>query len=127
MQNHEENAEFHGTKDCKFEPWNKSPYFYAVDYRSDTPMSSVTVPTGDTASVSFWLKSLVEVDAPVMMMGPAGTGKTQMVIGLTNSLDPHERTATTVNFNFYTSSAVLQLNLELLGGGKWERKGGGAA
>ena len=76
-------------------------------------MATCTVPTGATASVSFWLQSLVSVDAPIMMMGPAGTGKTQQVIGLTGALDPHERSATTVNFNFYTDSSVLQVCLEL--------------
>jgi hypothetical protein len=42
------------------------------------PMASVTVPTPETCSVTFWMKMLVGMRRPVMLAGPAGTGKTQV-------------------------------------------------
>ena len=39
----------------KFEPWKTSPHFYTIAYDSSVPMSSVTVPTPETASLMFWM------------------------------------------------------------------------
>lgn len=41
------------------------------------------------------------------MAGPAGTGKTQLVSGMLNKFKPSAYTSATINFNFYTTSAVL--------------------
>jgi dynein heavy chain len=99
----------------KFEQWAKSPFFYTIDYDSKTPMSQVTVPTPETCSVTFWMKKLIESNIPVMLAGPAGTGKTQMVMGMLHSQchDPTQWQSTTINFNFYTNSIALQATLEL--------------
>lgn len=40
--------------------------------------AQVTVPTPETCSVTFWMQLLVKMRKPVMMAGPAGTGKTQV-------------------------------------------------
>jgi dynein heavy chain len=99
-------------EEMNFEQWSKSPYFYEVDFdSSSTPMASVTVPTAETCSVAFWMQTLVDMKRPVMLAGPAGVGKTQMVLGMLHKLDPAKMTECTVNFNFYTDSAVLQDNL----------------
>lgn len=39
----------------KFEPWKTSPHFFTIAYDSSVPMSSVTVPTPETASLMFWM------------------------------------------------------------------------
>ena len=67
---------------------------------SSTPMASVTVPTAETCSVAFWMQTLVDMKRPVMLAGPAGVGKTQMVLGMLHKLDPAKMTECTVNFNF---------------------------
>jgi dynein heavy chain len=101
-------------KDFKFEPWGKSPYFYSIEYDSETmPMATVTVPTSETCSVSFWLENLVANRRPVMMCGGAGTGKTQMVMGMLQKQDPTQVVSATINFNFFTSGIVLQNTMEL--------------
>ena len=92
----------------QLEQWTKSPYFFTIDYNSTTPMGDVTVPTPETCSVSFWMEKLVDMRRPVMLAGPAGTGKTQMVQGLLNSFtDPAVYVSCNINFNFYTTSQVL--------------------
>ena len=94
-----------------FEQWTKSPSFYTIDYETKTPMASVTVPTPETCSVTFWMENLVSMMKPVMLAGPAGTGKTQMVNGLLAKLDSTERIYANINFNFYTTSNVLQTTM----------------
>ena len=95
-----------------FDVWKNSPYFSEIEYDSATPMSSVTVPTPETASITYWMRLLVEDDVPVMLAGYAGCGKTQLVTGLLNTMNADERLFTNINFNFYTSSQALQVNLE---------------
>ena len=98
-----------------FELWSKSPFLSAdmMEYDSTTPMSSVTVPTPETCSVTFWMKILVGMRRPVMLAGPSGTGKTQIVNGMLASFDPTEMLSSSINFNFYTTSAVLQNTMSI--------------
>lgn len=93
-----------------FELWSKSPFLSSemMEYDSTTPMASVTVPTPETCSVTFWMQILVGMRRPVMLAGPSGTGKTQIVNGMLAQFDPVEMMSTNINFNFYTTSAVLQ-------------------
>ena len=43
----------------------------------------------------------------VLLCGPSGTGKTQQVMGMLKAQDPAQILSATINFNFYTTSAVL--------------------
>eukprot|EP01041_Mallomonas_annulata_P001785 gene1785-3464_t len=99
-----------------FEQWSKSPFLSAdmMEYNSSTPMATVTVPTPETCSVTFWMKILVSMRRPVMLAGPSGTGKTQIVNGMLAESDPAIQIHTTINFNFYTTSTVLQNTMGLL-------------
>ncbi len=45
-------------------------------------MSELTVPTGETSSVAFWMNGLVASRYPVMLCVCAGQGKTQLINGL---------------------------------------------
>ena len=45
-------------------------------------MSTVTVPTPETASVFHWTGMLADACCPIMLVGNAGCGKTQLVQGL---------------------------------------------
>jgi len=91
-----------------FDSWTKSPFFYSVSYDSSSmPMTQVTVPTPETCSVAYWMDMMVRMRKSVMLAGPAGTGKTQLVTGMLKNFDPSVYTSTTINFNFYTTSAVL--------------------
>lgn len=70
-------------------------------------MTQVTVPTPETCSVAYWMDMMTKSAKPIMLAGPAGTGKTQLVGGMLNKFNPSIYTSTTINFNFYTTSAVL--------------------
>jgi dynein heavy chain len=98
-----------------FELWSKSPFLSAdmMVYESSTPMASVTVPTPETCSVTFWMKILVGMRRPVMLAGPSGTGKTQIVNGMLAQFDPQEFLSSIINFNFYTTSNVLQSTMSI--------------
>lgn len=100
-------------KSNKFESWKASPAFRTVEFDSyEMNMAEVTVPTAETASLSYWLEALVKGGTNVMLAGSAGTGKTQLVTGLLGQLNPENHIATTVNMNFYTTSSVLLTSLE---------------
>lgn len=65
----------------------------------------VTVPTAETASATFWMEQRMGMGKPVMLVGPAGTGKTQLVMGaLRNLMTKGENSYLTskINMNFYT-------------------------
>ena len=95
-----------------FEQWKNSKYFFSVDYNSETPMSQVTVPTPETAAVSHWMLKLISIQRPIMLIGLAGCGKTQLVNGTLKGLNPAEKLTSLVNFNFYTNAKLLQVTLE---------------
>ena len=96
----------------KFDSWSKSPYFYTATYHSPDPINQITVPTTETSSIAFWLEKLIRLKVPLMVCGPAGTGKTQNVMGvlkkLTEDKSKEDIRFLTVNFNFYTTSVILQ-------------------
>ena len=96
-----------------FDSWKNSPLFKTIDFDSrKTPMSSVTVPTPETCSVVFWMENLVAQRDPVMLVGFAGCGKTQLVNGLLAAQKPEERLSHVVNFNYFTDSRALQVVME---------------
>lgn len=100
-------------KTSKFESWKASPAFRAVEFNSNTMnMAEITVPTAETASVSFWLDLLVKAGNHVMLAGGAGTGKTQLVNGLLSQLVPENHIHCSVAMNFYTSASILLNSLE---------------
>ena len=102
-------------KSLKFDSWKVSPAFKVVEFDSNVMnMAEITVPTAETASVSFWLDLLVKKSFHVMLAGPAGTGKTQLINGLLSQLSADQHVHTTVNMNFYTSAAVLLTSLETM-------------
>jgi dynein heavy chain, axonemal len=99
-----------------FELWSKSPFLSAdmMEFDSRTQnMQTITVPTSETCSVTFWMKILVNMRRPVMLCGPAGTGKTQIVNGMLSQFDATVLMSSTINFNFYTTSSVLQNTMAL--------------
>lgn len=114
-------------EECKFNSWAKSPYFYTETYKSPSPINQITVPTTETASIAFWLENLLVRGVPIMICGPAGTGKTQNIMGMVKKLSREDNTNSatqfrycTINFNFYTTSNILQQAMF----GQLERKTG---
>mmetsp|Transcript_31209 Transcript_31209/g.79123 ORF Transcript_31209/g.79123 Transcript_31209/m.79123 type:complete len:3875 (-) Transcript_31209:127-11751(-) len=93
----------------KFTPW--AQVVPAITYDSTTPMDSVTVPTGETQSITFFLDLLVELRYPALLVGLAGAGKTAMINGKLRSL-PEDYMTLTTNFNYYTDGAGFRAILE---------------
>ena len=101
------------TETFEFAAWTESPAYAEIVFNSrDSNMSDVTVPTGESASVSFWLAKLVRDHHCAMLAGPSGTGKTQTIMGQLKKLDASETLYTTINMNFFTDGLVLQSSLE---------------
>jgi len=97
----------------KFEPWKNCPVFSEVRFDSLTMrMSEVTVPTTENCSVAYWTGMLIQKGFPAMLCGPAGTGKTQLVLGILKDVDPDQFSNVVINVNFYTTAQVLQDSLE---------------
>ena len=90
-----------------------------IDYVSTTSMDAVTVPTGETVSIAFYLELLVELKKPALMVGLAGAGKTALVNGKLRSL-PEDYNTCVINYNFYTGSIEFQAVME----GQLEKKAG---
>ncbi|CAM9153876.1 unnamed protein product [Ectocarpus fasciculatus] len=101
--------------ECRFEPWTKHKIFKVVDFNSSKmKMNEVTVPTAETASATFWMEQRMAMGKAVMLVGPAGTGKTQLVMGALRSLmgkPGADYMMAKVNMNFYTSASVLQSSM----------------
>ena len=96
-----------------FEEWSKSPVFKSVSFDSKTmSMNELTVPTGESSSVAFWMNSLVSNGYPVMLCGGAGQGKTQLISGMLKDLNSDQYDTLTVSMNFYTSGEALRSILE---------------
>ena len=93
----------------KFTPW--AQVVPSITYESSTPMDSVTVPTGETQSITFFLDLLVELRYPALLVGLAGAGKTAMINGKLRSL-PEDYMTLTTNFNYYTDGAGFRAILE---------------
>ena len=97
----------------KFEPWKASPSFKTVEFDSRRmQMSEITVPTTETASILFWSSILVTRGDPLMLVGPAGTGKTQLINGLIREFKPDEKLSCTINMNFYSTALATMTSLE---------------
>ena len=106
---------------CKFEAWKQCPVYKHIEFDSRSmKMSEVTVPTTESASVTFWLQNMVKTKEACMLAGPAGTGKTQLINGVLRELNPDKHQFQTININFYTSSIALLGSLE----GKLQKRTG---
>jgi dynein heavy chain len=58
------------------------------------------------------MKKLISKQKPVMLIGLAGCGKTQLVGGTLKGLDSAETLTTLINFNFFTNAKLLQGTME---------------
>ncbi|KAK2885147.1 hypothetical protein Q8A73_021621 [Channa argus] len=94
----------------KFEPWSKMVPKFEMD--TDTPLQACLVHTTETIRVRYFMDRLLEHRRPVMLVGNAGTGKSVLVGDKLASLDAEKYMIKNVPFNYYTTSAMLQVVLE---------------
>ena len=97
-------------KSGKFVPW--ADLVPEVEYDSQvTAMSSLFVPTAETSAFTYFLDMMLELKAPIMFVGPAGTGKTALVKGKLAS-QPEGIMSLNINFNYFTDVLSFQKILE---------------
>ena len=70
-------------------------------------LQAVLVHTAETVRLRYFLEMLMANRRPVMLVGGAGCGKTVLVNNKLNSLR-EEYLVTTIPFNHYTTSLMLQ-------------------
>lgn len=58
---------------------------------------------------SYFLDMMVELKRPIMFVGGAGVGKTQLVRGKLSQLDPETTMSITLNFNYFTDVIATQV------------------
>lgn len=78
---------------------------FAIPLLHDDAVCQVTVPTVETASATFWMEQRMAMGKAVMLVGPAGTGKTQLVMGALRSMTGkagNDLLTSKINMNFYT-------------------------
>ncbi|XP_056152723.1 LOW QUALITY PROTEIN: dynein heavy chain 9, axonemal [Lampris incognitus] len=94
----------------KFELWSKMVPSFEMD--ADTPLQACLVHTAETIRVRYFMDRLLERRRPVMLVGNAGTGKSVLFWDKLGSLHPEKYMIKNVPFNYYTTSAMLQVVLE---------------
>jgi len=95
---------FVNPKTQKFQPW--AELVTDVDYDSSQPMSTVFVPTAETSSLRFFLDLMVDLRKPIMFVGGAGVGKTQLVKGKLGTL-PEDILSLCISFNYFTGESYF--------------------
>jgi len=79
---------------------------------AESVFSNIVVQTADTVRLSYLLDVCVRQRSSVLLVGPAGTGKTTLVreYFATSSLEGFQHS--TINLNYYTDAFALQKQLE---------------
>ncbi|XP_064397591.1 dynein beta chain, ciliary-like isoform X3 [Halichondria panicea] len=89
----------------KWNPWTEKLPIFELD--PEIPLQSVLVHTAETVRIRYFLDLLMGNHRPVMLVGGAGCGKTVLVNDKLNSMR-EETFITTIPFNHYTTSLMLQ-------------------
>ncbi|KAK7573934.1 hypothetical protein V9T40_011125 [Parthenolecanium corni] len=101
----------------QFIPWNEKIPKFELD--PDIPLQAAVVHTPESIKIRYFVDLLMDNKHPVMLVGPGGSGKTVLITEKLSTLNENYA-ITTVPFNFYTSSEMLQKMLEK----KLEKKAG---
>jgi dynein heavy chain, axonemal len=97
-------------KTGKFAPWSELVVDSEFD-SSSMSMGSLCVPTPETASLRYFLDMMTCLRKPVMFVGGAGVGKTQLVKGKLANL-AEELLSLSISFNYFTEVGTFQRILE---------------
>ena len=72
------------------------------------PFYKILVPTVDTLRYEFVLGTLLKMKQPALIVGPVGTGKTQLTQSVLSKLDKEEWSLLNINMSSQTSSNNVQ-------------------
>ncbi|EAN79295.1 dynein heavy chain, putative [Trypanosoma brucei brucei TREU927] len=99
-----------GVYQYEWRPWSELVHPYVPD--PDRQLSTVSVQTADGVRMSHLMSLLVDNAKSVMLVGTAGTGKTNLIMSKLRSLNGEETLFRVVAFNARTSSSGLQAVME---------------
>ncbi|RNF12557.1 dynein heavy chain 9, axonemal isoform 2 [Trypanosoma rangeli] len=94
----------------EWRPWSDLVQPYVPD--PDRQLSTVSVQTADGVRMSHLMSLLVDNAKSVMLVGTAGTGKTNLIMSKLRSLDSEHVLFRVISFNARTSSSGLQAVME---------------
>lgn len=101
---------FWNLEENKWNYWgNKIPVYEHID---EPIFSKIFVPTIHTTRLRYLLDMHLRRKKPVLFVGGAGTGKTQVIKDYLASTKPELVSHKTINFSSFTDAAALQMNIE---------------
>ncbi|KEG12669.1 dynein heavy chain [Trypanosoma grayi] len=106
----DKNKDDNGVYQYEWKPWSDLVQPYIPD--PDKQLSSVSVQTADSVRMSHLMSLLVDNAKSVMLVGTAGTGKTNLIMSKLRSLDNEHVLFRVISFNARTSSSGLQTVME---------------
>ncbi|ROT76031.1 putative dynein heavy chain 3, axonemal-like [Penaeus vannamei] len=80
-------------------------YLYEREERS---VSTLLIPTAETARLEFFLRTCLDHDVPLLVLGPSGTGKSASTTSLLVDLPKDKFIVNIVNFSARTSASQAQ-------------------
>eukprot|EP00756_Hemistasia_phaeocysticola_P021738 Hpha_TRINITY_DN15791_c11_g1::TRINITY_DN15791_c11_g1_i1::g.41603::m.41603/K10408/DNAH; dynein heavy chain, axonemal len=107
------------TETKKLEKWTERLKRVPQRDCTEVPLRSLMIPTAATVATDFVLDLLLPSGQPIMLVGPAGSGKTLLIRERMRSL-PEGVGYLDISLNYFTTHATLQKSLER----KLERKMG---
>lgn len=99
-----------GITQYEWKPWSELVQPYTHD--AEQQLSNVSVQTADTVRMSYLMSLFIDNARGVMLVGTAGTGKTNLIMSKLRTLDGEKVLYRVVAFNARTSSAGLQAVME---------------
>ncbi|ESS67196.1 hypothetical protein TCDM_04102 [Trypanosoma cruzi Dm28c] len=106
----EKKKDENGLIQYEWKPWSDLVQPYVPD--PDRQLSTVSVQTADGVRMSHLMSLLVDNAKSVMLIGTAGTGKTNLIMSKLRSLDHEHVLFRVISFNARTSSSGLQAVME---------------
>ena len=103
-----------GIEPCKFAEWTETLQPIDFDTSRGDVMGNITVPTKETLATEFFIKKFIFINHPVLLIGLAGCGKTQLAKGVLRTIVremPDNYNYQLINFSYYTDSSYLQTQL----------------
>lgn len=103
---------YYSVEENKWSHWsNKIPEYEHTD---ETIFSKIFVPTIHTTRLRYLLDLHLKRRKPVLFVGGAGTGKTQVIKDYLASTKPEQVAHKTINFSSFTDASSLQKNIEAM-------------
>lgn len=99
----------------KAEDMKKDEKPLLAPYDPSIPMQNVTVPISETFSIKNLTRSLIFKQHQVLLIGNAGSGKTQLIKGLLKEIREDNSNPyyfSNINFNFFTDATYLETMLD---------------